>query len=159
VLAGLFGRTVREVYDRHVVARYRQLQSLHWDSMREALRVEAAAAVLDPPLWPVEAAHRTFGLDGMNQYGKWQRYMRMAVEAGYYGVVCIDMDGRGSACYGGNHWALVCGWRPDPAGGTALDEVLLSCSARHPEGRWVRTRDLLHERGGLNVLLARPPAA
>lgn len=159
VLGGLLGLTVPEVYERFVVARYKQMQSVHYDCMRDALERACEAAVLDAPLWPVDAEWRAFGLDGMNQYGKWQRYVRMALEAGYYGVTCVDQGGRGSASHGGNHWQLLCGWRPDPTGVTVIDEVLVSCSARHPDGRWISARDYTHQHGGLNVLLARPRAA
>jgi hypothetical protein len=91
----------------------------------------------------------------------------MAVEAGYYGLAQVNHAGRGQDELETDHWVLVCGARtwttwedvpsvPGARRGTIHRELLVSCSASAPEGRWERAEDFLKHRGGFNLILARP---
>jgi hypothetical protein len=162
VLGGIFGLSVPETYERFITSRFGKLQSFCWENIVDALNDAerkglADRAVVQVPIWPIDTQWMTWGLVGANQYFAWQAYLRMAFDAGYYAIAGISIDGKGAAAYGPDRWVLLCGWRPSPEG-TVLDEILVSCSARHPEGRWVKSRDFLQQQGGYNVLLARPAA-
>lgn len=133
--------------------------SVQYDVMRNALGRTADASLLDAPLWPIPPEWTPFGHDARNQYGRWQSYIRMGVEAGYYCVALVDFAGtanQSDGIGGADHWVLICGWRPDHTGVTVIDEVLVSCPARHPQGEWKSTREFLFKHGGFNVMLARP---
>lgn len=160
VLAGALGLTVPEVYARTVEAWWGKRQSLNEDVVARAVTEAARDGVADravtrPAHWTVEDRWATWGACASRQWQPWAEYLRMAFDAGYYGLACVSMDGLGSNAAGPDHWVLLCGWRPGQDG-TVLDEVLVSCSARHPEGRWIRARDFLARQGGFNALLVRP---
>lgn len=159
VLGGILGLSVDDAYARSVVRRHRQLQSFCHRNMADAFDDAvrdglADRAITRAPVWPVNTEYMIWGACGANQWQAWSHYVRMALDAGYYGAAEINMEGGGPSTYP-NHWVMLCGWRPSPAG-TSLDEVLVSCSARHPEGRWIAARDFLQRHGGFNALFARP---
>jgi hypothetical protein len=133
-----------------------------WTAKRDGL---VDRFIADVPMWP-QNAHPPFsewGLHGGLQNLEWHAYVRMAIEAGYYGLAMVDIDKRGPFGGGTNHWVLICGarerWVPFADGGGAHghNEVLVSCSSRRtPDEEWVDAGDFLKERGGFNVILARP---
>jgi hypothetical protein len=79
--------------------------------------------VVDVPSWPVGERWQTFGAGARRQWQAWARYVRLALDAGYYGLAEVDMTGGGIEGDGPNHWVLVCGWRNTP-NNTVLSEIL-----------------------------------
>lgn len=162
VLAGIFGLSVLEAYERWGPKGYERYHSFGHNNMADALRWAehygiADRAIARPPLWPVDPMWMAFGIGGHNQCQGWSHYLRLAMDAGYYGVAEISYEGveKDSQHPNPNHWVLLCGWRPAPDK-TILDEVLVSCSAKCPQGYWIPIREFLVKHGGYNVLLARP---
>lgn len=163
VLGGLLGLTVDEAY---TLAFYKAPQPIGYQTMREVLEASETAgrlsrALTDIPLWPVQAAYLTWGLSAMWQSRQWWKYAATAIDAGLYGVACVSASGGGVDSEGPDHWVLIVGYRTrheatGPDSGRLHDELLVSCSARHPEGRWVDRNDFLRKWGGFNTLWARP---
>jgi hypothetical protein len=72
-----------------------------------------------------------------------------------------NLNAGGPLGRGPDHWVLICGARlrgpGDDRPGRVYQEVLVSDSARSTAGEsWVDAHDLLRDRGGFNLLLARP---
>jgi hypothetical protein len=83
----------------------------------------------------------------------------MAIDAGYYGLTTVNFAKAGQAP---DHFVLLAGVRKwleerEDGSGTYHPEVLVSCSARStPALEWVSASEFLKQRGGFNLLLARP---
>lgn len=163
VLAGLLGWEVSAVYER---LRGGKVGSLQWYEMRDALWAAGDLfdrIVEDPPIWLARAVDlRTFGNPVHLHTTAWFNYVRLAVDAGYYALAPVSFRKLGPTGPGSDHWVLLCGVReidPPPGGGLVHQQVLVSCSAKStPAEEWVEAGDFLRERGGGNLLLARPPA-
>lgn len=161
VLAGLLDWEVRDVYERLYDGKPR---SLSREDMRRALWGSRGfdRIIEEAPLgWTVYEAHRAFGSPAHLQGLGWFGYIRMAVEAGYYGLAQVSYRKLGPTGPGTDHWVLLCGARerhpPAGQGGTIAQEVLVSCSAKSsPDEEWVDAHEFLRSRGGFNLLLARP---
>lgn len=173
VLGGVVGLgTVGEVYEQY---REGKVGTFHWSNMRDALLTAESRGVLDRvisdvPMWP-SRIHEPFcewGYHGGFMNLAWFRYVTMAIDAGYYAMALVDMHKRGPFGGGTNHWVMICGARvrhspldrdkpDDPVNYRIDDEVLISCSStRTPDEEWVECGKFLSERGGFNLLLARP---
>jgi hypothetical protein len=162
VLAGLLGLEPAQVYERLCAGK---VESIGYPEMQRLLRAHPELfdrAVWEAPLgWPVYDIQRAFGAPAHLQGSAWFAYVRMAIDAGYYGIANVDFRRGGTTGYGPDHWVLICGarLRPPPPGesGRVWQEVLVSCSAKSsPDEEWVDAHDFLRERGGFNLLLARP---
>lgn len=170
VLGGTLGIAIERVYDELREKR----DSIHFSEMTRLLRVAvsrglAAAVVDEPAIWlPYNASsgQYAFGLQARDCAIAWFNCVRMALDGGYYGIAHVD-HGRDVASKRGretNHWVAIVGARerfvphPTMAGcGSYEQEVLVSCSARStPAEEWVDRNDFIRERGGLDVLFARP---
>lgn len=87
----------------------------------------------------------------------------MALDAGYYGLCAVSSEAKGPLSEI-DHWVLLCGHRSYEVplahleGARRLQQELLvsSSSTLHPTEEWVEVGPFLRERGGFNVLLARP---
>ena len=86
----------------------------------------------------------------------------MAIDGGYYGIASININGDGP-CVDTDHIVLICGARErsEPnqyveGAKIIIQEILVSCSAHHPEGQWYEVIDFLKKRGGFNCYLAKP---
>ena len=146
-------------------------RSIGWPEMSEALRTAAARGrlsrvMLDVPIWPhaVPSMVLTWGLTASWQSHPWWGYATTALDAGLYGLACVSAGGAGADSAGPDHWVLIVGYRTrceatGPDSGRLHDELLVSCSARHPEGRWIDRNAFLRHWGGFNALWARPAAA
>jgi hypothetical protein len=105
-----------------------------------------------------------FGLPAHCASLDWFRYIRMAFDAGYYGIAQVSHDLKGVAVAETNHWVLLCGWRerrvphPTVEGAASIEqEILISDSARSTAGEhWVEKDTFLRDWGGYSALLARP---
>ncbi|MGZ8887687.1 MAG: hypothetical protein ACXW1A_05425 [Nitrososphaeraceae archaeon] len=116
----------------------------------------------DHPIWIVYKGHMTWGNVSWKQSLEWFKYINMAIDAGYYGIASINIDGKGPLV-DTDHVVLFCGVRERieqnkyiPEAGNVIQEILISCSGRHPEGKWYDIVELLKYRGGFNCFLARP---
>lgn len=76
--------------------------------------------------------------------------------AGLYGLACVSSAAAGPDSAGPDHWVLIVGYRRHVEAHHLRDDLLVSCSAQHPEGRWVPRSDFLRGWGGFNALWARP---
>lgn len=111
-----------------------------------------ADRIIDEPAeWPRAQYLRSFGYPARHQHLPWFQYVRMAIDAGYYGLACVDMEATGGPDT--NHWLLICGARTE-ARGRMTGEVLTSCSVRGE--RWIEAREFLRDWGGYDVLFVRP---
>lgn len=170
VLSGLLGISVERVYDDLCEAR----ESIHYAEMSRVMRSVtsnglAVASIDEPALWlPFGTASGmySFGIQARDCAMAWFRYVRMALEAGYYGIAKVDYD-RNVASQRGretNHWVAIVGaraaWKDHPTVAGArvgVGEVLVSCSARSSaDEEWVDRNDFLRERGGLDLLFVKP---
>ena len=87
------------------------------------------------------------------------------MRAGFYGLALVDMQKRGAAGGGPNHWVLVAGYRErvEPfevegdAGASIEQELFISNSASsQPAEEWVGVLEFLRSWGGFNLFLVRP---
>jgi len=161
VFGGIFGMTVPEVYEFKG-----DVCCIGIGEMQRMLRVaaiykKADRFIEDPARWAGHTTYEAFGRPGHLDYLSWFNYVRMAIDAGYYGLAQVDFARTGGRAKGGtDHWVMICGARTE---GTVIDkkltgEVLVSCSARSTgvKDEWVEAQDFLKNRGGYNILFARP---
>lgn len=173
VLGGAVGLgTVGEVYETYLDGK---VGSFHWATMRDALYTAESRGILDRviadvPVWPwrIHEPFCEWGFHAGYMSLAWFRYVSMAIDAGYYGLAMVDIHKKGPFGGGTNHWVMICGARirrspieadkpEDAVNWRYDDEVLVSCSStRTPDEEWVDAGKFLNERGGFNLLLARP---
>lgn len=166
VLGGLLGMSVKDAYTLNETGE----QPLSWTTMRQALFEARSRGLVDRllddvPFWPSYEAVAAWGSPGWGCNLEWFGRVRMAIDAGYYGVAQINFAGQGPLAEH-DHWVMICGARevtvpmtgPNmPRGAARIDqEVLVSCSASNVAGYWIEARALLKTKGGYNLLLARP---
>ncbi len=114
-----------------------------------------ADRMLDVPAeWPATRYLHSFGSPSIHEYVAWFNYVRMAIDAGYYGLAQVDFSGNEGPDT--NHWVLICGARTEgPVNGKILTgEILVSCSVKGEQ--WYESREFLRKMGGYDVLLIRP---
>jgi hypothetical protein len=162
VLAGLLNISVRDVYEKLNEGKY---EPLGGSSTRSAFYEAKSLGWIDrlideAPYWP--SYHRMWGDPSWLVRLPWIRYMQMVFDAGYYGVASINLDGKGPIVEN-DHGVLFCGIRqrtvshPTLKAASSIEyDLLVSCSARHPEGKWYEYIDYLEKYGGFNCFLARP---
>ncbi len=166
VLAGLLGIDVAAAY---AVRERDHGKPFAYPTMVEALHEADARNLIDrlitdTPHWYLWEGKMPWGIPSWHRSDAWFAWVRMGLDAGYYAVGQIDMDGRGPVVGQLNHWVLICGARSywiEVGGGCKRGEreVLVSCSARAPGGKWHNVDAFLRDCGGYNVLLARPATA
>lgn len=153
-LGGALGLEVAEVYkafdtegitNGHEMARCLRCAAMYGHADR-ILDVHAE--------WDYRTGCDAFGHPAYFQYLPWFNYIRMAIDAGYYGVAMVNYEGTGEPET--NHWILVCGARTEGtvSGKTITGEVLVSCSVRGE--KWYEARHFLKQMGGYDTLLVRP---
>jgi hypothetical protein len=140
-----------------------EVRAPSWEITRRNLWTAYSRGLVDRiidtvPIWPEYASQMQRGMPAVASASEWFGYVRMAVEAGYYGLAEIAFSK--SPTDPTDHEVLICGAREIrvPAGdgcSVRRDEILVSCSASHPDGQWVDVREFLRW-GGYNVLLVRP---
>ncbi|HLZ49115.1 MAG TPA: hypothetical protein VKP61_00050 [Candidatus Acidoferrum sp.] len=104
--------------------------------------------------WGFRTGCDSFGHAAYFDYIPWFNYLRMAADAGYYGLAMVDFEGRGGPET--NHWVLICGARTKGmrVNETITGEILTSCSVRGE--RWYEACEFLKKMGGYDTLLVRP---
>lgn len=120
--------------------------------------------VEDSPCWiqPLHQAHCGFGFTSLSQAPMWYDYVRLALDAGYYGLCTISYDPVATkpsdTYFSTNHWVLIKGcrfrWVPMDLGRRGVEEILVSCSNKGDY--WIAVREFARLHGGMNILLARP---
>ena len=168
VLGGLLGLEVPEVYDQILDGKLEATSRPEWEEMLQNAEQEGTVSrvILDVPFWNFPTYYGAFGPSGYLNFPEWFRYVRMALEAGYYGVASVVYDKTGASGEippATDHVILICGARevevPHPTlpSSTIQNEVLISCSAKSsPDEEWVNTKQFLVERGGYNIMLVKP---
>lgn len=163
VLGGLLNLTLDEVYATFcdgaptALSRFEMVAALE-DAMWKHRLLDRVISDI-PRFDPLPHTH-IWGQPGWGQNISWYNYVRMAVDAGYYGIASIVYEKTGPPA-ASNHVVLICGTREreEPIGkvGSRIhQEILVSCSAAHPVGKWVGDIEFLEKWGGYNVILARP---
>lgn len=108
------------------------------------------------PMWMAEPYDMSWGpgCESGAVVGAWQRYVRMALDGGYYGITKLDLSRNRTSP---NRWAILCGWRrsstPQQHGGSVARPELLVSSAQE---QWISVYTLLRGMGAYNVILAKP---
>jgi hypothetical protein len=160
VLAGVFGLTVEETYQRF----QGKVDTFNYYERRNAIRQAvweglAEHCIDEFPEWPLNRIElqQEFGLTAWHQGGSYWNYLRMAFAGGYYGIAEVNYEKQGPE-QPSNHVVLLCGAREHrPESRTIQDQLLVSCSARSsPDEEWVEVHEFLKRRGGFNVLLVKP---
>lgn len=164
-LAGMANKTIQEVYDLQEDGP----EAFSWPkavrTLHEAKRQGWLDRFIDDiPIWTQWKSKMQFGMPSWDSNLEWFGYVTMAIDAGYYGFCSVNYDGKGPLV-DSDHVVLICGVREltvphKTVKGAAciVPELLVSCSATCPEGRWEEHREFLTKRGGYNILLARPAA-
>lgn len=162
VLGGILGfKSVQEVYDRFRGGTPDTFS--HWEMQAE---IEGAWQdglllnyVVDTPNWGTVPNMAIWATPSWGQVIPWFNYIHMAIEAGYYGIASVVYEKTGPPAES-NHMVMICGARereePVKGGARIIQEILVSCSAAHPEGKWIGVIDFLEKWGGFNVILAKP---
>lgn len=159
VLGGLIGVTVPQVYERHDGA-----GSINRPEVVKILSWATGDGLIDHFVYAIPYWKNTPPM--MQWWGEttwwstieWFDYVAVAMRAGYYAVAFVDFSKKGPLGDGADHVVLLCGARERRGDrGEVIPEVLVSCSARSsPDEEWVSAREFLRQRGGYNVVLARP---
>lgn len=123
--------------------------------MARCLRCSPADRIIDTPCeWPWTRHFGDFGWPAKFESIPWFNYVRMAIDAGYYGLCMVDFKKQGGP--EANHWVLLCGARTEGCviGKTITGEVLASCSVTGET--WYEAAWFLEKMGGYRVLFVRP---
>ncbi|MHC4864673.1 MAG: hypothetical protein ACYTEX_11340 [Planctomycetota bacterium] len=171
VFAGLVGLPrVAEAYE-HYSPRDPIHESWHHNEMVRAVQTAMADDLIDRivtgvPIWMPPPIRMSFGAPAHEQSLEWFEYIRMGLDAGYYGLTPIDYDGRSGGKGGPDHWVMICGARTLAeklvlSGGAKAtcfhNQILVSNSApSHPAEEWVDPFKWLRDHGGFAVILTRP---
>jgi hypothetical protein len=168
VLAGLSGLTVEQIYTEIYEQKLEDANAPSWIGAHDALGKLYWNGYLDRlvtrvPHWSQPDSQRTFGDQAILQSIEWFDYVTMGLDAGYYGLMNYSMDGGGSASMP-DHYVMVCGARRRSVphkkvegASKILAELFISCSSTKTEPEfWIESLELLSERGGFNIMMARP---
>lgn len=156
-LSGALGISVAEVYKR-----FSSDGITNSHEMARCLRCTISEGLADRMIdrhaeWPYNRHWRSFGSPAWQESLSWFNHVRMAIDAGYYGLAMVDFSGSGGIDgLDVNHWVLICGARTEGsvAGKIITGDILTSCSVRGEQ--WHDTREFLKKWGGYDVLFVRP---
>lgn len=116
-----------------------------------------ADRIIDTPAeWPACRYMHSFGSPAVHEGLCWFNHVRMAIDAGYYGVAMVDFEQKGGPET--NHWVLIAGARTKGSvvGEVLTGDVLITCSVTGE--RWIEAREFLRTMGGYDALFVRPVA-
>lgn len=167
VLAGLFDMKVDHVYASR---RDGKVSPFSYQCMRDFLFDRQSLSkidrfILEIPHWDYPQSLMPFGNVSWLNSTAWFNYVRMGIDAGYYGIAFVRYDKKGTTHpIISDHIVLVCGVRdrcvtiPELKGASVINhEILISCSAKNTDNEeWVVASDFLRDRGGYNIILVRP---
>lgn len=166
-LAGLFGLSIEDIYER---IKNEEKAGLSWLGMYYFLHQAVADrlvdfVITDVPSWQRSPSQMLFGNPGWCSNLQWFGYMTMAFQAGYYGLAAVAHDRTGPlSATVGDHWVLLCGARArfeptqNPHAKVLVTEILVSNSSSQPTAKegWVDVLEFLRNWGGYNCFLVRP---
>ena len=167
VFAGITGLSLKDVYSRFFPSGAPSRNEM-LTALQAARREDLIARVIDDvPIWNLADYYMAFGAGGYLYTLEWFQYIRMAVEAGYYGIASVvfaKTGAEGAIPPPTDHVVLLCGARERFVPHATIEgagrydcEVLVSCSAKSsPVEEWVEVKTFLTERGGYNAILVRP---
>lgn len=182
VLAGIFDMSVEDAYD---LMKEESSDPDNWKpscfsrgDIKNALWLlegygKAERVTTDVPYWHHYRMNANcFGPHPVDNHGSWFRYVRMAIEAGYYGIAMVQMFGGSYYTDNGryrvgDHWIAIVGTRKreeelldddgNRRGAKIHSEILISCSStRTDDEEWIEVQEFLRERGGYNIMLTKP---
>ncbi len=153
-LGGILGLSVEQVYSK-----FDSDGITNANEMGRCLRCSVSYGLADrmldvPCEWPNNRHMRAFGNPAVNEYLPWFNQVRMAVDAGYYGLAMVQFSAqRGPET---DHWVVLSGARTDGpiVGKIITGEVQVSCSVKGKY--WIDARDFLQTMGGYETLFIRP---
>lgn len=163
VIGGALDMSVEDVYARLKGER----RSIEHGEMSRMLRVAIMYGLADRAIdeacdWPSHYwGCGSFGRPSHYLSLPWFDTVRMAIDAGYYGIATVDTSGARGTQGGTNHWVMICGARNrghKEYDGTLTGEVLISDSRRavNMVERWIEAREFLEQHGGFDVKFVRP---
>jgi len=165
VLAGLLDLSVKDVYEMFRAGGHKSFSRYEMvEAVESALWTHELLdrVITDIPHWIALPNSQIWGHPGWAQNLAWFNYIRMAIDAGYYGIASITYNKQGPPTES-DHVVLICGARErreqHPTVASAkniIQEILVSCSAAHPDGKWVNHIEFLEKWGGFNAILVRP---
>ena len=142
-------------------------KSFSWYEARQVICNAAQDGLLSDyldaaPLWIPNYGNGYYGAPGFMMALEWYRYLRMALQAGYYALANV-VHGKTAPIDPPDHAVLLVGARTRwaegvlPGSKSGHFEVLVSCSStRTPDEEWVDVHKFLRDRGGYNIYLAKP---
>lgn len=154
--------SVIEVYTRfgmENLSGHPQVRDVLYQADRDGLLDRATFSM---PVWPAAIPdwYASYGLASHWMATEWFDYLRTHLEAGMYGLAFVDMSKRSGPP---DHAVLIVGARvrvqtdPTDGGRSFIPELLVSCSSLStPDEEWVKPALFLRERGGYNLMFARP---
>lgn len=170
VIGGMTGLSVAEVYTDLNEGNHNASLSCIPSVLYAAMDKDLVQWFYDEtPYWPSEH-HREFGDPAIIQRLGWISWVHMALGAGYVGYASVSHNGLdltkeykdSTAGYIGgrtNHAVMICGIRKrlEPhktmkGCNRILHDILVSCSASHPDGKWIEVDDFLINYGGFNPI-------
>lgn len=162
-IGGVVGLSVEEVHTMIETTDNCSRSRLGWTILcREFERRGLIHEYIDDiPVWfPIWAVSLPHGLTSEHMRNEWWRYVRMAIRAGYYGLASVTYSG--DVYTDTDHMVVICGvrerWEIHPVvegAHSQVNEVLISCSASCPEGRWVCVDSFLRT-GGHDAIFILP---
>lgn len=155
-LGGALGIPIADVYSRFDT---QGISNAH--EMGRCLRCSISEDLADRMIdqhaeWPTTRYWRSFGSPSFQEHVSWFNHVRMAIDAGYYGLATVIFNPTIGNGLDTDHWVLICGARSEgPVPDKLLTgDVLVSCSVRGEH--WHEARDFLKTMGGYDVLFVRP---
>jgi len=142
-------------------------RSLSWYNVRQVIRTASGEGLIqdyldDMPIWIPNHGEGYYGAPGFLVALQWYRYLRMALQAGYYALANV-VHGKTAPKTQPDHVVMLvgarCRWEEGPIPGSRSGsfEILVSCSSTStPAEEWVEASEFLRDRGGFNLYLAKP---
>lgn len=173
VIGGMTGFSVQDVYDKlnegEKVASYSCIEAV----LYRAKDLDTVKWFYnETPHWTSYDEHRAFGDEAILQRLGWISWVHMALLSGHIGYASVVHNGvlrvtkddyHGWVGGRTNHAVMICGIRERRTphktmkGCARIDnEVLISCSASHPEGKWINVNNFLLNYGGFNPIWVMP---
>lgn len=162
VIGGLFNvKSVKEVYNKFNNGEIQGFTRVDLEKIFKRSEDLLDGLITSVPFWFSNLKDQAFGNLPWMQANEWFDYIKMALEAGYYGVAQVNYKKEG-AYSTADHVILICGARKQkvPLNKTISrieNQIFISCSARtSPDEEWIEVTDFLKNRGGFNCLLVKP---
>lgn len=167
VLGAITGKKIEEVYSLFK----QKVEAFSHPCLADALYTARAYGLIDRlvvnvPFWAPISSSAWYGAAAWDFAIEWFSYIRMGLDAGYYGIASVDSKRSGPLSHP-DHAILIAGAREiaipiqDAEGKVTAhridQEILISNSSKSsPPEEWVEVKTFLTKWGGYNAYLARP---